>query len=105
MTLDEMEHQYEPPKREALPIYLSDEWQAVDDTPEFDAGFGTAQYDIAYGMEVTALLQGLCPQCGDGVERNTMLNLHSQEETLYYDCIFDHRHRYLILKADQNDFR
>lgn len=103
MTLDEMESEHV--ERVPLPLQLIDDYREVSFTPEGDPGFGTAAYDTAFGMEITSLTMGICPQCGELVERNTWMNLQCPDETLYYDCTFSASHKYLILRKDQNDPR
>lgn len=59
--------------------------------------FGTSIYDLAIGREVIALGIGVCPQCGEAVERDLDL---SDSEVDYYNCIWAKSHRFMVNRKD-----
>lgn len=119
MTIDEMEAELANRRPLAYGYYELDEeeWEFVPDVtdndavteiedinPEkLDASYGTAAYDLAYGMEEVALTSGICPQCGESVEINVNLSMACKDDTVFYDCTHTSNHKYMI--ANVNDLR
>lgn len=112
MTLDEMEavEAAKRAARPALPPVDISHYEVVIDSDEeavveFTRRPDRSPYDIAYGIEIIALTQGICPQCGEAVELNRQMTLDDAEDTLYYDCTHTTNHKYLIMEAGSGDFR
>lgn len=109
MTLDELERKHaalKPTYSERV-IELGPEWGHIDieedqPTKAIEQKLlppAHSQYDIAFGVEVVSLLQGICPNCSDPVVINVDYTAKVKNVT-YFDCEFDSRHRWMVMHDD-----